>query len=76
MPPTVSLLAGHYSGMFRAATCFRYAGYNEGRRFLFLGTFRMLSAYFLVIACGLLALAYGWFTSRQVLAANAGTTRM
>src|SRR5499427_9496906 len=36
----------------------------------------MSFAYFLVIACGLLALAYGWFTSRQVLAANAGTTRM
>src|SRR5436305_208204 len=36
----------------------------------------MTSAYFLVIACGVLALAYGWFTSRQVLAANAGSTRM
>src|SRR6201984_3472880 len=36
----------------------------------------MTSAYFLVIACGLLALAYGWFTSRQVLTANAGTARM
>jgi K(+)-stimulated pyrophosphate-energized sodium pump len=36
----------------------------------------MPSAYFLVIACGVLALAYGWFTSRQVLAANAGTARM
>jgi K(+)-stimulated pyrophosphate-energized sodium pump len=36
----------------------------------------MTSAYFLVIACGLLALAYGWFTSRQVLSANAGTARM
>src|SRR5438552_7306876 len=43
---------------------------------LFLGTFRMTSLYFLVIACGVLALAYGWFTSRQVLAANAGSTRM
>src|SRR6202049_3170918 len=41
-----------------------------------LGTFSMTSAYFLVIACGLLALAYGWFTSRQVLSANAGTARM
>src|SRR6202049_4900398 len=41
-----------------------------------LGTFSMTSAYFLVIACGLLALAYGWFTSRQVLTANAGTARM
>src|SRR5438067_5394419 len=36
----------------------------------------MTSAYFLVIACGVLALAYGWFTSRQVLTANAGTARM
>ena len=36
----------------------------------------MTSAYFLVIACGVLALAYGWFTSRQVLSANAGTARM
>ena len=36
----------------------------------------MSSAYLLVIACGVLALAYGWFTSRQVLAANAGTARM
>src|SRR5437868_12016533 len=43
---------------------------------LFLGTFRMTSLYFLVIACGVLALAYGWFTSRQVLSANAGTARM
>ena len=36
----------------------------------------MTSLYLLVIACGVLALAYGWFTSRQVLAANAGSTRM
>src|SRR5271156_4849819 len=36
----------------------------------------MTAAYFLVIACGLLALAYGWFTSRQVLTASAGTARM
>src|SRR5215468_2640300 len=36
----------------------------------------MSSAYYLVIVSGLLALAYGWFTSRQVLAANAGTARM
>src|SRR5882672_1861103 len=36
----------------------------------------MPSAYLLVIACGLLALAYGWFTSRQVLTANAGNARM
>jgi K(+)-stimulated pyrophosphate-energized sodium pump len=32
--------------------------------------------YVIVIACGLLALLYGWVTSRQVLAANAGTARM
>src|ERR1700745_3946813 len=36
----------------------------------------MTSVYFLVIACGVLALAYGCFTSRQVLTANAGTARM
>src|SRR6266513_2346630 len=41
-----------------------------------MGTFRMSSVYFLVIACGVLALAYGWFTSRQVLTANAGNARM
>src|SRR5215831_16331733 len=41
-----------------------------------MGTVWMSSAYFLVISCGVLALAYGWFTSRQVLAANAGTARM
>src|SRR5574340_317828 len=29
-----------------------------------------------VVLCGLLALAYGYHTSRQVLAADAGTTRM
>src|SRR6266478_5898999 len=40
------------------------------------GDFRMSSAYVLVIACGVLALAYGWFTSRQVLTANAGNARM
>src|ERR1700726_2034443 len=48
----------------------------RGQAFLLLGTFSMTSAYFLVIACGLLALAYGWFTSRQVLTANAGTAQM
>jgi len=32
--------------------------------------------YVIVIACGLLALLYGWVTSRQVLAADAGTARM
>ncbi len=33
-------------------------------------------AYVIVIACGVLALLYGWVTSRQVLAADAGTARM
>src|ERR1700751_4446106 len=47
-----------------------------GAGFLLLETLLMSSAYLLVIACGVLALAYGWFTSRQVLAANAGTARM
>jgi K(+)-stimulated pyrophosphate-energized sodium pump len=32
--------------------------------------------YVIVMACGLLALLYGWVTSRQVLAADAGTARM
>jgi K(+)-stimulated pyrophosphate-energized sodium pump len=36
----------------------------------------MRSAYIFVIACGLLALAYGFVTSRRVLAANAGNARM
>ena len=36
----------------------------------------MPNAYYLVIGCGLLALLYGWVTSRQVLSANAGTARM
>jgi K(+)-stimulated pyrophosphate-energized sodium pump len=36
----------------------------------------MPNAYYLVIACGVLALLYGWVTSRQVLSANAGTARM
>ncbi len=36
----------------------------------------MASADILVIACGLLALAYGLITSRRVLAANAGSARM
>jgi K(+)-stimulated pyrophosphate-energized sodium pump len=36
----------------------------------------MASAYILVIACGLLALAYGVLTSRSVLAADAGSARM
>jgi K(+)-stimulated pyrophosphate-energized sodium pump len=33
-------------------------------------------AYLLVIACGVVALLYGFVTSRQVLAADAGTARM
>jgi K(+)-stimulated pyrophosphate-energized sodium pump len=36
----------------------------------------MIFAYFVIIACGLLALGYGVVTSRQVLAADAGTARM
>src|SRR5260221_3859026 len=36
----------------------------------------MASAYILVIACGLLALAYAVVTSRGVLAADAGNARM
>ncbi|MBX6368429.1 MAG: sodium-translocating pyrophosphatase [Rhodospirillales bacterium] len=36
----------------------------------------MTGYYVLVIACGVLAVAYGWLTSRQVLAADAGTQRM
>src|SRR4051794_28249065 len=30
----------------------------------------------IVVACGVLALLYGWVTSRQVLAADAGSARM
>jgi K(+)-stimulated pyrophosphate-energized sodium pump len=36
----------------------------------------MTGYYLLVIACGILALAYGFITSRQVLSADAGTARM
>ena len=36
----------------------------------------MVLAEIVVIVCGLLALAYGLVTSRQVLAADAGTARM
>src|SRR3954453_11158151 len=36
----------------------------------------MASAYILVILCGVIALAYGLVTSRQVLAADAGSARM
>ena len=32
--------------------------------------------YYVVIGCGVLALVYGFVTSRQVLSANAGTARM
>src|SRR5260221_5823033 len=35
-----------------------------------------MNAYWVAIAGGVLALLYGWLTSRQVLAANAGTARM
>src|SRR6516164_11363687 len=40
------------------------------------GNISMLPVYYLVIACGVLALLYGWFTSRRVLTANAGSARM
>jgi K(+)-stimulated pyrophosphate-energized sodium pump len=33
-------------------------------------------AYVVIIACGVLALVYGFITGREVLAADAGTTRM
>ena len=36
----------------------------------------MLLAQYVIIACGLLALVYGLVTSREVLAADAGTARM
>jgi K(+)-stimulated pyrophosphate-energized sodium pump len=36
----------------------------------------MILAYVVIFACGLLALAYGFVTSREVLAADAGTARM
>ncbi len=36
----------------------------------------MLLAYIIIIACGALAIAYGWTTSRAVLAADAGNARM
>src|ERR1700722_15111451 len=36
----------------------------------------MSAAQLLIIACGLAALVYGLITSRQVLAADAGTARM
>src|SRR2546430_14324435 len=37
---------------------------------------QMSAAYILVILCGVLALAYGFVTSRRVLAADAGNARM
>src|ERR1700753_501971 len=40
------------------------------------GKSRMIAAQILIILCGLAALAYGLVTSRQVLAADAGTARM
>src|SRR6266851_5493411 len=40
------------------------------------GMFPMSPEYFIVIACGVLALLYGLVTSRQVLTANAGSARM
>jgi K(+)-stimulated pyrophosphate-energized sodium pump len=36
----------------------------------------MALAYILIIACGLVALVYGYVTSKQVLASDAGTARM
>ena len=36
----------------------------------------MILAYLLIIACGILAVAYGYQTGREVLAADAGTSRM
>src|ERR1700744_1752665 len=45
---------------------------NNRRR----GTTRMSAAQLLIIVCGLAALVYGFITSRQVLAADAGTARM
>jgi K(+)-stimulated pyrophosphate-energized sodium pump len=40
------------------------------------GTFRMAFAFVVIIVCGVLALVYGFVSSRQVLAADAGTARM
>jgi K(+)-stimulated pyrophosphate-energized sodium pump len=36
----------------------------------------MQLAYFVIIACGIVALIYGFITTKQVLAADAGTARM
>src|ERR1700675_2413345 len=40
------------------------------------GFFGMILTHWLIILCGLIALAYGVFTGRQVMAADAGTARM
>src|SRR5690348_3609982 len=40
------------------------------------GILPMSPAFYLIFACGVLALLYGWVTSRQVLAADAGSARM
>jgi hypothetical protein len=65
--------------MFDALTCSRRIGHG-GILHLDLargeGSFLMSPVYFLVIACGVLALLYGLVTSRQVLTANAGSARM
>ena len=34
------------------------------------------ASYVFVLGCGVLALVYGWLTSRQVLTADAGNARM
>src|SRR3984893_2561104 len=52
---------------------------GRGRAFHFrppLRELQMSAAYILVIACGVLALAYGFYTRRLVLTANAGNARM
>src|ERR1700730_19125551 len=52
---------------------------GRGRAFHFrppLRELQMSAAHILVIACRVLALAYGVYTSRVVLAANAGNGRM
>src|SRR4029077_16285935 len=62
-----SLTCSHASGMVR------FLHFDLARSE---GNFPMSAAYFLVIACGVLALLYGLVTSRQVLTANAGSARM
>src|SRR5579884_3230941 len=54
-------------------------GSSAGRCFAFISRFkerRMVLAFIIIFVCGLLAIAYGWSTSRAVLAADAGTARM